>query len=224
MELLIAGNVQTILNGKVTKEALWPITLTKMPYALGGAAISKDAEPLSIGETVIFAGSGHIFVPQSPVEEQKTLNAAFMMGIRQKPRQYISVSSSQTIEHLYQGLVKAFPKGFAIVGKARFSLLAAAYLKISPIFGENINALHGKYWEAEEFHDREAQLFGVVLPKPDPRAFYDNPNESGNSALPSHTHVLAPLARHLLTHSELLSAELWIEEISEIATFTNDEL
>lgn len=217
MDLLIAGNVQTILSGHVSPESLCPISVEKMPYALGGAEIPDSN--LSLGETIIYEGVGHIFTLKKTWEEKQTLQAAFLMGIPKKPKTLLQIRHKQEIQALYQDLIKNYPTGFAIVGTATFSKLSVAYLKLSPIYQENINAHQDKYWNQENFNDRKANLFGVVLSKPDPRAFYDNPNEKNPDVLLSHTHVLSHLARHLLTHSEVSSGTFWIEAIDHIRSY-----
>lgn len=221
MELFIAGNVQTILNGKVTQNSLYPVSVTRLPYALGGAAISKTKKPLSIGEAIIYEAVGHIYVPSSSFEETTKFDVAFLMGIKRKPKDLITVKTPQSIARLYQDLVKIYTKGFAIIGNAFFSSLAGAYLKLSPIYNENINTHISKYWETEEIKNQATQLFGVVLPQPDERAFYTNPNEKVKDVLPSHTHVLTPNTRHLRTQSEITSAQLWVEGITQVITYTD---
>ena len=106
-----------------------------------------------------------------------------------------------------------------ITGRGHFSNLSVAYLQLSPIYGENIIEFPEKYWHSESLKDQEANLFGVVLKKPDPRAFYNNPKEKGLSKIHSHTHALAPFARHLLTDSELTSGTFWIESIDAVKSF-----
>lgn len=217
MDLLISGNVQTILQGHVTKKTLRCVFTDQMPYALGGAAL-PDHDPLSIGETIIYEGVGHIFTVEGSYENNNTLQAAFLMGIGRRPQNTYHLSQSQTINSLYEELIKSYPEGFAIAGTALFSKLFVAYLKRSPIYGENVNTLHDKYWHNDELGACEAKLFGVVLRKPDPRAFYNNPNEEEAPTLPSHTHVLMPEARHLLTHSLLEAGLFSVEAITDIKT------
>lgn len=218
MDLLVAGDVQTIIQGHVTPKTMHSISVKAMPYALGGAAI-PSGEELKIGETVIYEGVGHIFTVQKPWIGTQTLKAAFLMGIERKPKEIFKTSKPQSINALYEDLIKQYPQGFAIVGDAHFSKLSVAYLQLPPIYGENINVLHDKYWHSESLKDQEAKLFGVVLKNLDPRVFYHNPNEKENSSLPSHTHVLTPLARHLLTDSEITSGTFWIEGIDTVKSF-----
>ena len=52
MDLLVAGNVQTIIQGHVTPQTMHLISVKAMPYALGGAAI-PPGEELKIDETVM---------------------------------------------------------------------------------------------------------------------------------------------------------------------------
>lgn len=215
MDLFVAGNVETILQGHVTSEILQAIPVKTMPYALGGAALPHPG-PLEIGETVVYDGIGHIFTTKESWIETKTLQSAFLMGIERRPKEFFKTSKRQSIADFYEELMKNYPIGFAIVGKCHFSKLSVAYLQLSPIYEENINLLHDKYWQKESLANQEAELFGVVLQKPDPRAFYTNPNEESSSRLSSHTHVLAPFARHLLTDSELTSGIFWIEAIENI--------
>lgn len=215
MDLLIVGDIQTVLEGRVAESALCPVLLDKMPYALGGGAI-RQKDQLALGETIVYEGVGYIFINNESWRQERVLNAAFLMGIERKPSEPLKIEKKQTIHTLYQELLKNYQTGFVIVGTARFSKLLAAYLKVSPIYGENVNQMREKYWNHEEFTDQEVKLFGVVLHKPDPRAFYHNPNEKATSPFPSHTHILAPSTRHLLTDSEIDSATLWIEQIDTI--------
>lgn len=218
MDLLIVGNVQTVIQGRVTQEGLHSVSMTKMPYALGGAAIPNRSK-LSLGETIVYEGVGHIFTLDESYEDKKTLQAAFLMGIEKKPKEPFRVTEKQSIDALYRSLIKEYSSGFAIVGTALFSTLSVAYLNLSPIYGENINELHDKYWTKEELSNCEARLFGVVMAKGDPLAFYNNPNEKQKQMLASHTHVLTSVARHLLTDSELISGTFWIEEINRCKHF-----
>lgn len=213
MDLIIVGDVQTVLTGHVTEKSLHPVSLNEMPYALGGAAIPGDA--LSLGETLVYEGTGHVFTPDKSLVETKTLEAAFLMGIDRKPKDSVQVKN-KSISSFYQDLLKNYPNGFAITGTALFSKLFTAYLRLSPIYGENVNTLHDKYWSQEELINCGAHLFGVILSKMDERAFYKNPNEKKSSPLLSHTHVLCPDARHLLTHSEIFSGSFWVEDIDSI--------
>lgn len=218
MDLLVAGDVQTILQGRVNDISLHSVSVKAMPYALGGATLPHPG-PLELGETIIYEGTGHIFTVQEPWTETKTLKAPFLMGIARKPKESFELTKQCSINAFYEQLIESYPNGFAIVGKGYFSKLSVAYLKLSPIYEENINVLHDKYWHSESLNDREAELFGVVLKKPDPRAFYKNPNEKENPSLPSHTHVLVPLTRHLLTDSVLTSGTFWIEGIDAVKSF-----
>ncbi|MBP9842179.1 MAG: hypothetical protein KBC64_07135 [Simkaniaceae bacterium] len=266
MKLIIVGNVQTVLMGNVTEETLYPFSVEKIPYALGGAVI-PNRSPLSLGETLVYEGTGHIFTVEESWEERKQFKTPFLMGIERQPKNRIEVypnklksgyfgcakapgigdrkfpnirnmgkltiadprelshgpnanssaclgiTEKQSLNSLYLRLIKDYQTGFAITGTASFSHLSVAYLKRSPIYGENINTHHGKYWEQENLTDCTVQLFGVVLTEPNPQAFYINPNEKEKSPVISHTHVLIPEARHLLTTSILTSASFWIEEI-----------
>lgn len=215
MDLHVVGDVQTILQGKVTPKTLQEVSVKAMPFALGGTAL-PDTQTLEIGETIIYEGIGHIFTVKESWAEKNLLQAAFLMGIERKPKNVFKISKSQSIESLYESLIHEYSIGFAIVGKVHFSKLSVAYLKLSPIYDENINILRSKYWNSESLENVEADLFGVVLRKPNPKAFYQNPNEPVSSSLASHTHVLAPLARHLLTDSELSHGTFWIEAIDLI--------
>ena len=60
MDLLVVGDVQTVLQGYVTSETLHSVSLKDIPYALGGAALPHPG-PLEIGETMIYEETGHIF-------------------------------------------------------------------------------------------------------------------------------------------------------------------
>lgn len=215
MDLCIIGDVQIILKGEVTSQSLHSVSVKELPYALGGAAI-PGSNPISIGETIIFDGMGHIFTVEKPWTETNNLHAAFLMGIERKPKEFYQTTKKQTIQALYEDLGKNTSTGFVITGHVHFSKLLTAYLQLSPIYGENINVLHDKYWHTETTEENDVQLFGVVLKQPNPKAFYHNPNEKENSSLPSHSHVLIPLARHLLTNSELTSGSFWIEEIENV--------
>lgn len=222
MDLFVAGNVQTILQGHVTEQTLYTVPLKAMPYALGGAAL-PDMQPLEVGETMVYEGVGHIFTVKKPWKEQTALHTAFLMGIRQRPSIALKVIGLKSINDLYTELLKQYPNGFAITGKAHFANLSIAYMQLSPIYNENINVLHDKYWHVEALQNIGAKLFGVVLKKADPRAFYQNPNEKEAAPLISHTHVLMPDARHLLTDSMLSSGEFWIEEIKAVHSFNSTD-
>src|SRR5689334_11611176 len=144
MDLLIVGNVQTILQGRVTPKVLHSVSVKDLTFALGGSAL-PHSETLEIGETIIYEGIGHIFTVKESWVETKMLRAAFLMGIEKKPKELLKITKRQTISALYEDLIARYPKGFAIVGEGHFSQLSVAYLKLSPIYEEDVNALHDKY-------------------------------------------------------------------------------
>ena len=218
MDLLIAGDIRTILEGRVTKEVLKHVSMENVAYALGGGQLPQ-VPSIDIGETIIMQGKGHIFTSKGAWEGSDGVNVAFLMGIEKKPKERVQIDKPMTVRALYEELAKKYKKGFVIVGNVHFSKLSQTNLQLAPIYHENvIGELHDKYWHNELYQNKEAQLFGVVLKEEEPRAFYHNPNEKGNEAVPSHTHVLSPLARHLLTDSELISGTFWVEAIDSVKT------
>lgn len=217
IELKIVGDINTVLSGTVTKSVLYHINLEQFSYALGAGSF-ENSEGLNIGEAIIYENKAYVYVPNQSVILDTTFKSPFLMGISRLPHQNLILNSKLTLMDLYDDLLKRYPKGFVVVGKIHCQQLDVAYLKIAPIFHENINEHASKYWQHEIYNEVAVNIFGVVLSDLNARAFYQNPNERFQLQKHySHTHALINnQARHLLTQSLIASADLWIGEIDAI--------
>ncbi len=211
LELIIHGDVHTVLEGKIAKDNLVSISLEGIAYALGAGAFWHH-DILRVGEAIVIEGKASIFVPQHDWSSENAILSPFLMGIERKPREQCPVRPQEKLNALYARLLKKYPAGFAIVGDVIFSQLETAFVKVSPIYGENINELSSKYWQQEQSANTQGIFFGVVLSHLENRAFYQNPNEPEQDPFFSHSHTLIHSSpRHLLTSSVLVEGRLWVE-------------
>lgn len=214
LELKIIGNVHTVLEGEVTKKNLFNVNLQDFAFALGSGVFTEKHE-LLVGEAIVYENEAFVYTPDEQLRTRAHLATAFLMGVERAPVEQLIVDKETTFAKLYEELLHLYPQGYCITGNVRCSRLEVAYLKLSSIYHENINAHKDKYWEQQQFHESTLSIFGVVLPSAIERAFYLNPNEKGASKIFSHTHALFEMqARHLLTQSEIIYGEFLVEEIS----------
>lgn len=213
MRLFVLGNLDAVIAGNVCEQMLECANMSSYAYALGGGAKVVGGD-VRVGEMLVFDHKGYIYTPEEAWNEQEQLATPFLMGIDAKPKTSIEVGEYASLDQLYQTLLKRWKSGFAIVGECHFKMLATTYLKCSPIYHEDVLENQAKYWGREEYANCFAHLFAVALPHLDKHIFYDNPNEKSKRVCHSHTHVLINnQVRHLLTHSSIKRAKLWIESV-----------
>jgi|GEM_PF-2920758 len=210
MELIIFGNVQTVLDGisdKKTKE----IDLSTIPFALGaGLYADKD-----FGETIVVNGIAHVHTVDGVRSYDKTLDTPFLMGFSQKPSERVELQNEKTIDQFYTDLLAKHPEGVVLYAEVTFSKLEAAFLKKSPVYEENCNLKKEEYWQEYSAQNVQGTLVGIIAKKAYKEGFYVNPNDKGT--LLSHTHVLCEnKAYHLLTQSVLSEGKFSIAPIEDV--------
>jgi hypothetical protein len=205
-QLKILGDVNLVLNGKVSPLIVQQLSLPTFTFALGAGTFSNVK---FLGETLICNQVAHVCFVDPSAQLQTESNAQFvktpfLMGIDSKdqPDALIRADYSHPIalEALYTTIAEEYSLGFAIVGDALFANLEATYLKKPPIFHENINGdKEDEYWAPKEhLADQRALFFGVVItPKgiekftarKVSKAFYQNPKDLTSASFMSHTHA-----------------------------------
>ena len=264
----VLGDVQQILNGTVTRESLVRVRLSDIALSLGAGSFSDERE---VGDMMVVGGKAYV-KSTNPFRSFKTesqsylLFSPFSIGLTrgQFPDAIyhvkcigtsISGESPCSISTLYEELNAAYPKGFAVLGLGGFSYLKGSALKAAPIQGEKITAANaGKYMHPSDvLRDKKAVFFGIVTgAKDDPgfsvellnKAFYQNPGDTGDSTLKSHSHFVvsdlegelpAPSTadefltrakaakltecRHLLTQSKLQEAVLLVYDLKSMESY-----
>lgn len=199
--LTIFGNVLDILEGRVETKMLRPIKSANFRFALGGSSFSDEH---GVGETLLINGIPHItWVENNQLYNESHDNAksAFLVGLDWNQSSNLplqTISKNTSIESLYEELALKYPMGIALAGHFKMSKLSCVYLKRPPIYHENVNKLHDKYWSSIENHSPALIfLFGVIIPPKAKetysadilkRAFYQNPSETTQAPFDSHTH------------------------------------
>jgi len=215
IDLHIIGDIKVVLEGRVTKKELFTVKVDDIPYGLGAGFFEKE-KGICIGEAMIFEKTAYIYFPDQIWPRRELLQTPFMMGITRKPNNFITFHENLTLTELYDKLLLSYPSGFAVIGNVEFTNLKTAYLKTPPIFQENINEYKEKYWQQKNLGKASGKTVGFLLPYLNTKAFYHNPNEVMQNTSYSHTHILVnDGVYHLLSHSMLSSAQLWVEEISK---------
>jgi hypothetical protein len=226
-ELHIYGDIDVILNGKVTSKDLHHLDLQNVQFALGGSTLTTEE---FIGETIVLNRIASV----SYVDKQEKLitkgnvrfvHTPFLMGIpsSQSPDALIFFSNDRplSLESLYQILMHKYPYGFALAGHFQFLSLETTYLKKAPIYEEFINGEKApEYWAEVHRAPAQAVTFGVAIsPEGEKKfgkekmkkAFYQNPKEKSKGMLISHTHAALltlpdyPFAKKLNTFWENIS-------------------
>lgn len=202
-QLRIEGDVLTVLEGKVSDKILRDIPQNEFLFGLGSGTFS---EAVHLGETIVIGGCPYIsWVANGKVctESQPTVKSSFLMGIpaieEEGLLERLSPHSPIPLQALYEEKSHIYPDGFIIIAKALFSELHSTYLKLAPVYGENINVHHSKYWaETPMAQMQTAFFFGVVIPwqgmKKFPenilkKAFYQNPADAGHNNFMNHSHA-----------------------------------
>ena len=202
--LKILGNVLDVIKGIVTDGSLSTIDTSQIDFGLGAGSFSTKEH---IGETVVFSGLPYVsWEDKNQIHTQSQLScfSPFLMGIDTKSSGGVLLElSSKTptsLQSLFETFALNYPEGFAMIMYAKCFRLESAYVRLPPIYSENINEHHEKYWSGKK-QDRQqpACFFGVVMPheaqakfatKELDHAFYNNPMEQQTSSLLSHTHAL----------------------------------
>jgi len=202
--LNILGDVNFVLDGKVSSSNLHSCPLPSFLFALGAGTFTDER---FLGETFICNGCAHVcFIDETGKLKTgmnpRPVKTPFLMGITQEMHPNILLHAAfkepKKLETIYSNLVDEYPLGFACLIDGLFSSLASTYLKKPPIYGEKINEHEDKYWaHTEHLADQRAVLFGVVItaegkkkftPNKVTKAFYQNPKEKSSASFMSHTH------------------------------------
>lgn len=200
--LKVSGNVLDVIKGVVSDNSLAPIDTNKLDFGLGAGTFSTKEH---VGETIIFSGAPYVSWEdknQIHTQSQSPVHSPFIMGIDSKSSGGVLLDlcskAPVTLQSLYETFALNYPEGFAIVLYAKCFRLDSTYVKTPPIYSENINELHEKYWAGKKQEKQQpACFFAVVMPfeaqakfpsKELSHAFYNNPMEVQTTPLLSHTH------------------------------------
>lgn len=215
--LKIIGDVKTVLNGNVDENNLQEKVLEHLKFALGAGSFSDCT---CVGESIIFNQKGYTCYVDNhgnikTEKDEQGLKSPFLMGLEINTQPNISLNidypNGIALNELFDNIGQDF-YAYAYVGCLLFENLACSYIKVPPIYKENINENSEKYWAKTENHPNcYTYLFGVVIreagihklpPELLQQAFYVNPLEKNKSATLSHTH--AALVKETIPFSTLM--------------------
>lgn len=202
--LKIVGDIGTVLNGKIDNAHLHSHVLNQLKFALGAATPS---DCLSVGEGLILNQKGYTCYVDKNQElitkkSVSDFSSPFLMGVglESKPSDLFQIDYPQGIslnelfKELYQYPVLAY------LGALFFDHLSCSYLKIPPIYKENIVDNYDKYWaKPEDIQNCSAYVFGVIIQEEGQKnipveklnhAFYINPGEKNKENFLSHSHAV----------------------------------
>ncbi|MCF7806278.1 MAG: hypothetical protein K9M13_01260, partial [Simkaniaceae bacterium] len=200
--LTLIGDISLFVNGRLDDKAMIACDSHDFKYAFGGASFENVA---NIGESIIINQAMYI----SRIPEKKGLkcfarkgafDCFFIVGVSplEKPDALLEVESDQeSLQCLFDELLKQYPEGFFIAGEALFDSLEGLYVKKVPMEKTPVFEQKELYIGSERHRSILGILTGLVFPKDSNllnnsdlnRVFYSSPFDCQELKIFSHTHV-----------------------------------
>lgn len=210
MELSIAGDVRTVLDGVADTHSR-EVDLSKIPFALGAGKFSEK----EFGEMIVVEGIAYVHTVAGKKRYDKTVDTPFVMGFEKLPSDRVERGQGESLDEIYRDLLTKYPQGVVLYGEVHFRMLNAAFLKKSPVFHEKCNEMKEAYWEEYSEKGAAGSIVGILAKEAYPQGFYVNPNEQ--SDLLSHSHTLVNgVAYHLLNQSTIEDGIFYISPIDSM--------